>query len=90
MEYPNSGSLFRTKEKKHDKSPDMWGEVKFDKAYLLDLIENSTEQLVTVKLSGWTREGKSGKFLSLQVNTYKPEENRTRQDAPQEDDDIPF
>lgn len=90
MEYPNSGALFRTKEKKSPASPDMWGDIKLDKAFLLDLIENSTEQLVTVKLSGWTKEGKSGKFLSIQVNTYKPQEDRVRQDAPQEDDDIPF
>ena len=90
MDYPNTGALFRTKEKKHPKSPDMWGDIKFDKAFLLDLIENSNDQVITVKLGAWTKEGKSGKFLSLAVNTYKPEgEERVRQ-VEQEDDDIPF
>ena len=31
MEYPNTGALFRTKEKKTDKSPDMFGSLKIDK-----------------------------------------------------------
>lgn len=91
MEYPNTGALFRTQEKKHEKAPDMFGDMKFDKAFLLDLIENSTEQLVTVKLGAWTKEGKNGKFLSLKVDTYKKPENNVRQDAsPSSDDDLPF
>jgi hypothetical protein len=91
MEYPNTGALFRTQEKKHEKAPDMFGDIKFDKAFLLDLIENSTEQLVTVKLGGWSKEGKSGKFLSLKVDTYKKPENNVRQDAaPSSDEDLPF
>ena len=89
-EYPNTGALFRTKEKKHPQAPDMWGDIKFDKAFLLDLIENSTEQLVTVKLGAWTKEGKSGKFLSIQVDNFKKTEERVRQDAVPEDDDLPF
>lgn len=90
MEYPNTGALFRTQEKKHEKAPDMFGDMKFDKAFLLDLIENSTEQLVTVKLGAWTKEGAKGKFLSLKVDTYKPQQNNVRQDAVTSDDDLPF
>ena len=90
MEYPNTGALFRTKEKKHPKSPDMWGDIKFDKAFLLDLIENSNDQIITIKLGGWTKEGKSGKFLSLQVDSFKKTEERVRQDAAPEDEDFPF
>lgn len=91
MDYPNTGALFRTQEKKHEKAPDMFGDMKFDKAFLLDLIENSTEQLVTVKLGAWTKEGSKGKFLSLKVDTYKKQENNVRQDAaPTADDDLPF
>jgi hypothetical protein len=91
MEYPNTGALFRTKEKKHPKSPDMWGDIKFDKAFLLDLIEQSNDQVITIKLGGWTKEGKNGKFLSLQVDSFKKTEERVRQDAaPEDNDDLPF
>ena len=90
MDYPNTGALFRTKEKRHPKSPDMWGDIKFDKAFLLDLIENSNDQVITVKLGAWTKEGKSGKFLSIQVDNFKKTEERVRQDAVPEDDDLPF
>lgn len=90
MDYPNTGALFRTKEKRTPKSPDMFGDIKFDKAYLQDLIDQSNDQIITVKLGGWTKEGKSGKFLSLQVDTFKKTEERVRQDAAPEDDDLPF
>jgi hypothetical protein len=90
MDYPNTGALFRTKEKRTPKSPDMFGDIKFDKAYLQDLIDQSNEQIITVKLGGWTKEGKSGKFLSLQVDTFKKTEERVRQDAAPEEDDLPF
>lgn len=90
MDYPNTGALFRTKEKRTPKSPDMFGDIKFDKAYLQELIDQSNEQIITVKLGGWTKEGKSGKFLSLQVDTFKKTEERVRQDAAPEEDDLPF
>lgn len=91
MDYPNTGALFRTKEKRTPKSPDMFGDIKFDKAYLQDLIDQSNDQIITVKLGGWTKEGKSGKFLSLQVDTFKKTEERVRQDAaPEDESDLPF
>ena len=90
MDYPNTGALFRTKEKRTPKSPDMFGDIKFDKAYLKDLIDQSNEQIITVKLGAWTKEGKSGKFLSIQVDTFKRTEERVRQDAAPEEDDLPF
>ena len=90
MDYPNTGALFRTKEKKTPKSPDMFGDIKFDKAYLQDLIDQSNDQIITVRLGAWTKEGKNGKFLSIQVDTFKRTEERVRQDAAPEDDDLPF
>lgn len=90
MDYPNTGALFRTKEKKTPKSPDMFGDIKFDKAYLQDLIDQSNDQIITVRLGAWTKEGKNGKFLSIQVDTFKRTEERVRQDAAPEEDDLPF
>lgn len=93
-EYPNTGALFRTKEKKHEKAPDMWGKINLDKYYLINLIEESEGNTVEVKIDGWTNESKSGqKYLSLKVNTWKPEEQRVKQEAPKppvDEDDIPF
>lgn len=70
MEYPNSGSLFPSTVRKSDKSPDFFGSIKIDPAYLKDLMSKS-DGLVEVKLSGWKRESKTGnKFVSLAVDTF--------------------
>jgi hypothetical protein len=86
MDYPNTGALFRTKEKKGETSPDMFGAIKIDKHFLLSLIEESDNGLVEIKMSGWSNTSKTGtKYLSLKVNTMG--------DAPKpkvEDDDLPF
>ena len=94
MDYPNTGALFRTKEKKHEKSPDMFGSMKLDKHYLMSLIEESNGQLVEIKFSGWSSVSSSGtKYLSLKLNTMQQQGSAQQQStAPQEDsdDDIPF
>ena len=83
QEYPNSGSLFSTKVKKTAKSPDYFGDLLLD----LNTVTVRADNKVEIKLSGWKRESKAGKtYLSIAVNTYKPEENRS-QDP---DDDVPF
>jgi len=73
QEYPNSGALFKTKEKKHAKAPDMWGDIQFDRDYLRQLLEEGSG-LVKVKIDAWKRESATGNsFLSIKVNTWKPE-----------------
>jgi len=70
MEYPNSGSLFPSTIRKSDKSPDFFGSIKLDPAYLKDLM-NKSDGLVEVKLSGWKRESKTGnRFVSIAVDTF--------------------
>lgn len=70
MEYPNSGSLFPSTIRKSDKSPDFFGSIKLDPAYLKDLMSKS-DGLVEVKLSGWKRESKTGnRFVSIAVDTF--------------------
>lgn len=72
-DYPNTGGLWNTKEKKHEKAPDMWGELKLDRDYVRQLLDGSNG-LVTVKIDAWHRESAAGnKFLSIKVNTWKPE-----------------
>jgi hypothetical protein len=73
QEYPNTGGLWKTKEKRNEKSPDMWGELKLDPDYLRELIAESNG-LVVLKVDGWKRTTTAGNtFLSLKVNTWKPE-----------------
>jgi hypothetical protein len=90
MEYPNTGALFRTKEKKSPTSPDMWGDIKIDKHYLLSLIEDSNSQLITVRLSGWSSVSPNTgtKYLSLKVDTRPPLETVKKTEVV--DDDLPF
>lgn len=52
-DFTNSGILFNNEEKRSDKSPDLTGNINVDG--------------VEYWLSGWRREGKKGKFLSLKI-----------------------
>jgi len=71
-EYPNTGALFNTKEKKHEKAPDMWGKLELDRDYVRSLLEEGNG-LVTIKIDAWNRESATGNtFLSIKVNTWKP------------------
>ena len=74
-DFPNTGSLFSSTVRKSPKSPDFWGGVAVDRAYLKHLLEQTAEDHVVIKLSGWKKESKTGnRFLSLAVDTYvKPE-----------------
>ena len=67
------GSLFRNDKKNNEKSPEYTGSIML----------NGRE----MRLSAWVKEGKSGKFLSLQVSekqTPKPANNE------QSNDGLPF
>ena len=72
MEYPNSGALFTSTNKRNEKAPDMYGDMKFDKAYLMEMIDKAKGQdEVTIKLDGWVKRDKNDKrMVSLKVNTY--------------------
>lgn len=87
MEYPNSGSLHTSTVRKSDKSPDFFGSIKIDPAYLQDLMSKS-DGLVEIKLSGWKRESKTGnKFVSLAVDTFV-KQNATP--APKQEESDPW
>lgn len=68
-EYPNSGSLNPTKDKRSERSPDWWGRLEISG----DVLE-ALNQGKPVRLSGWEREGKYGEFISLAVSVEKPRE----------------
>lgn len=87
MEYPNSGALFPNKNKTSDAQPNVRGNVKIERGLLKELMAESDGELIEIEISGWKKEFKGGKFLSLKVaKPYKRDAAPKKQD----DDEIPF
>jgi hypothetical protein len=83
---PNTGKLMKTKEKRRDTAPDMWGEIHFDRDYLRQLIDES-EGLVTIKIDAWRNESAAGNaYLGIKVNTWKPDS----QQSPKQEEKDPW
>jgi len=81
MDYPNSGALFTSTNKRNERAPDMYGDMKFDKSYLMEMIDKAKGQdAVTIKLDGWVKRDKNdNRMISLKVNTYvKPAATQER------------
>jgi hypothetical protein len=60
---------------------------------LKQLLSETDEDNIKIKLSAWKREGRSGEFLSLAYDAYrKPEEAKAKPKPERDgmDDDIPF
>jgi hypothetical protein len=97
MQYPNSGALF-TRDKKSEKSPEWGGEINMEISLLKRLIEESEDDGVKIKLSGWVRQGNRGEFISLKYDDFKPMSQDRQFSAPRQapvqaeidDSDVPF
>ena len=88
MEYPNTGALFPNSYKKTEKDPNARGTVKVERALLKELMNETDNELIEIEISGWTKEFKDGKYLSLRVSKpYKKEGYKPKQD---DDSEIPF
>jgi cytochrome b involved in lipid metabolism len=73
MKYDNSGKISKNLQKKTDKHPDQQGKCTIDgKEYWI---------------SGWIKEGKDGKFLSL---AFRPKDATKNPEPPTDDSDLPF
>lgn len=97
MSYTNTGRLSPNKYKQHEKQPDMKGSISLERALLKQLLQETTDDQVVIKLSGWNRDGQYGPFISLMYDSYrKPEEQYTPAPRPApapppaDDSDIPF
>jgi len=89
MEYPNSGALFPNKNKTSDAHPNVRGNVKIERGLLKELMAESDGELIEIEISGWTKEFKGGKFLSLKVaKPYKRDAAPKKQ--ADDSEDIPF
>ena len=92
MNYTNTGALFPNQYKK-DKQPDMKGDITLERSLLKQLLSETDEDNIKIKLSAWKREGRNGEFLSLAYDSYrKPDEAKP---APKprsdfDDSDVPF
>jgi hypothetical protein len=85
---PNQGSLFATKVKTNPKSPDYFGELLID-MNSLEVVDG----VAKVKLGGWKikSESSGNTFLSLKVDTWKPDNaQKPKTTNGDMDDDIPF
>jgi hypothetical protein len=77
MAYPNKGTLNKTKEKRSEKAPDWYGDIKIDPEYLASL-KPDADGLIVIKLSAWDRTYPStgNAFVSLAVDTYVKQEEK--------------
>ena len=73
MDYPNSGALFTTKQKRNDRAPDMYGDIKIEKDLILSMLDKAEgEAFITIKLDAWLRKDKNdNRMVSLKVDTYE-------------------
>lgn len=77
MDYPNQGTMWHNTEKRHAKAPDFSGAMLFERDYLEQLISESKNGEVEIKIDLWkgkvnTRNGERH-VLNAKVNTWKPE-----------------
>ena len=91
MNYTNTGALFPNQYKK-DRQPDMKGDITLERSLLKQLLSETDEDNIKIRLSAWKREGRSGEFLSLSYDAYrKPEETKAKPKPQDEDpEDLPF
>ena len=89
MEYPNSGSLVPSTIRKSEKSPDFFGSINVDPAYLKDLLQKSNG-LVEIKLSGWKKPTPKNHLISITINNYKANEDKQWPKPVHDDGDVPF
>ena len=78
MDYPNSGALWTSTQKRNERAPDMNGDITIDKDLLMQLMEEAQgEPRVKIKLDGWKKKDKNGNaMVSIKVNTYKKPTNQ--------------
>lgn len=95
--YPNSGKLSISRYKETEKQPDLVGELVMTRQALKGLLEETDEDDIVIKLSGWSMNGQYGPWTRLAWNNYKKPTDgnvaKPQQQALPADDDsdsVPF
>ena len=96
-QYPNSGAIFRNRDKSNDRAPDWRGDVELDTELLKELIAIAkNRQPIKLSIAGWEKEGqKAGTFISVKVEIPRAKaapEARAKSSpvGSYDDDEIPF
>jgi hypothetical protein len=82
------GALFMNRNKTSDKQPDVSGDVEISMDLLKVLVTLAKEgQPLKMRMAGWVKEGRSGKFYSISLS-----ENKASNPKPKFalEDDVPF
>lgn len=87
------GALFKNDRKTKETQPDWTGVIDVTPALLQALLKEAASGTYKARISGWTRKGPQGTFLSLSLNApfagaSAPAPAPARRPLP--DDDIPF
>jgi hypothetical protein len=83
------GALFINRNKTNEKSPDLSGDVEITMETLKALVDMAkSNQPLKMRMAGWVKEGKSGKFYSIKLEESKQQERP--KPKPSFEDDIPF
>ena len=94
MSYENTGRLTPNKYKQTEKQPDMKGAITLERSLLKQLLSETDEDGIVIRLSAWNRSGQYGDFISIAYDSYKPKpkEEPTRRAQKEDDDesDVPF
>lgn len=86
---PNTGKLWKNRNKKKDTHPDLDGESSIDKDLLMKLIGKG-ENPVKIKVSAWKNKAKTGEMY-LSLNFSDPDDFKKKTDDFLEDgEDDPF
>jgi hypothetical protein len=94
-QYPNSGAIFRNRDKSNDKAPDWRGDVELDTDLLKSLIALAkNRQPIKLSIAGWEKEGnKAGTFISVKMEIPRAKAAPETKSSPvgsYDDDEIPF
>ena len=83
-------SLFNTKEKKHDRSPDMSGEIEIPVSQLDELRQHmstqavmnwNNEPVIKLRISGWNSESKNGlKYIGGLISVPMQEQQQHQEE----------
>ncbi len=84
------GALFINRNKTNEKAPDVSGDVEINMETLKALVELAKKnEPLKMRMAGWVKEGKNGKFYSVQLSENKQPAKVTPKNNFM-DDDIPF